>query len=45
MAKMIDSETEAKSLVFYSLHNGNVEKDSYVSLMEQNYKVLEEALK
>lgn len=45
VAKMIDSETEAKSLVFYSLHNGNVEKDSYVSLMEQNYKVLEEALK
>lgn len=44
VAKMIDSETEAKSLVFYSLHNADTEKDSYVSLMEENYKVLEEAL-
>ena len=45
VAKMIDSETTAKSLVFYSLHNADIEKDSYVSLMEENYKVLEEALK
>lgn len=44
VAKMIDSETTAKSLVFYSLHNADTEKDSYVSLMEENYKVLEEAL-
>lgn len=44
IAKMIDSETSAKSLVFYSLHNANTEKDSYVSLMNENYKVLEEAL-
>ena len=45
VAKMIDSETSAKSLVFYSLHNGDIEKDSYVSLMQKNYEVLEEALK
>lgn len=44
IAKMIDSETIAKSLVFYSLHNADTKKDSYVSLMEENYKVLEEAL-
>lgn len=44
VAKMIDGETSAKSLVFYSLHNGDIKKDSYVSLMEENYKVLEEAL-
>lgn len=44
VAKMIDSETGAKSLVFYSLHNADTERDSYVSLMEENYKVLEEAL-
>lgn len=44
VAKMIDSETSAKSLVFYSLHNADTEKDSYISLMEENYKVLEEAL-
>lgn len=45
VAKMIDSETKAKSSVFYSLHNGNIEDDSYVLLMKKNYKVLEEALK
>ena len=45
VAKMIDSETKAKSSVFYSLHNGNIEEDSYVLLMKKNYKVLEEALK
>jgi ABC-type Zn uptake system ZnuABC Zn-binding protein ZnuA len=44
VAKMIYSETSAKSSVFYSLHNGNIEEDSYVSLMKNNYKVLEEAL-
>lgn len=44
VAKMIDSETNAKSLVFYSLHNADKDKDSYLSLMEENYKVLEEAL-
>lgn len=44
VAKMIDSETTAKSLVFYSLHNADIESDSYVSLMEKNYQVLEEAL-
>ena len=45
VAKMIDSETKAKSSVFYSLHNGNIEDDSFVLLMKKNYKVLEEALK
>ena len=44
VAKMIDNETSAKSLVFYSLHNADTEKDSYISLMKENYKVLEEAL-
>lgn len=45
VAKMIDSETDAKSLIFYSLHNGDTQKDSYISLMEKNYEVLMEALK
>ena len=44
VAKMIDSETKAKAAVFYSLHNADINKDSYVSLMEENYKVLGEAL-
>ena len=45
VAKMIDSETAAKSLIFYSLHNANIEQDSYVSLMNKNFEVIEEALK
>ena len=45
IAKMIDSETNAKSLVLYSLHNGDTQKDSYISLMKKNYEVLMEALK
>ena len=44
VARMIDSETKAKSAVLYSLHNGDVDEDSYITLMEKNYKVLEEAL-
>lgn len=45
VARMIGSETKAKSLIFYSLHNGDIKKDSYITLMKENYKVLEEALK
>ena len=45
VAKMIDSETKARSAVLYSIHNGDIDKDSYISLMKENYKVLEEALK
>ena len=44
VAKMIDSETNTKSKVFYSLHNADIKLDTYISLMEKNYVVLEEAL-
>lgn len=45
VAKMIAEETEAKALVLYSIHNGNPEKDTYVSLMEKNLENLKKGLK
>ena len=45
VAKMIAEETQAKPLVLYSIHNGNIEEDSYVSLLEKNIQALKEGLK
>lgn len=44
VAKMIASETKAKSLVLYSIHNGVPGEDTYVSLMEKNIESLKEGL-
>ena len=41
---MIGDETTAKSMIFYTIHNGNLEKDTYVSLMSENFENLKEAL-
>ncbi len=45
VAKMISEETNAEPLVLYSIHNADVEKDTYVSLMKENYKNLEKGLR
>lgn len=45
VAKMIAEETEAEPLVLYSIHNGNPEEDTYVSLMNKNVENLEKGLK
>lgn len=45
VAKMISEETNAKALVFYSIHNGDTNKDSYVTLMEKNLENLKKGLK
>lgn len=45
VAKMIAEETEAEPLVLYSIHNGNPEKDTYVSLMKKNIESLKKGLK
>lgn len=45
VAKMIAEETKAKPMVLYSIHNGNPEEDSYVSLMKKNIEALREGLK
>ena len=45
VAKMIAEETEAEALVLYSIHNGNPEKDTYVSLMRKNIENLKKGLK
>ncbi len=45
VAKMIAEETEAEPLVLYSIHNGNPEEDTYVSLMNKNIENLEKGLK
>lgn len=45
VAKMISEETNAKALVFYSIHNGDINKDSYVTLMEKNLENLKKGLK
>lgn len=44
VAKMIAEETEAEALVLYSIHNGNPEEDTYVSLMNKNIENLEKGL-
>lgn len=44
VAKMIAEETEAEALILYSIHNGNPETDSYVSLMKKNIENLEKGL-
>ena len=45
VAKMIAEETSARPLVLYSIHNGNPEKDTYVSLMRKNIESLKQGLK
>lgn len=45
VAKMIAEETDAEALVLYSIHNGNPEEDTYVSLMNKNIENLEKGLK
>ena len=45
VAKMIAEETEAEAMVLYSIHNGNPEKDTYVSLMKKNIENLKKGLK
>lgn len=45
VAKMVGEETKAKSLILYTIHNSDIEKDTYVSLMNKNYENLKEALK
>lgn len=44
VAKMIAEETEAEPLVLYSIHNGDPEKDTYVSLMKMNLENLRKGL-
>lgn len=45
VAKMIAEETEAEPLVLYSIHNGNIQEDSYISLMQKNIDNLKKGLK
>lgn len=45
VAKMIAEETEAETLVLYSIHNGDSQKDSYVSLMKKNIENLRKGIK
>ena len=44
IAKMISEETKAEKKVLYSIHNGDTEKDTYVSLMRENYNNLKKGL-
>ena len=44
VAKMIAEETEAEPLVLYSIHNGDTEKDTYVSLMSKNLENFKKGL-
>ena len=44
VAKMIAEETEAEPLVLYSIHNGDTQKDTYVSLMGKNLENLRKGL-
>ena len=44
VAKMIAEETEAEALVLYSIHNADINKDTYTSLFEKNIENLSKAL-
>lgn len=44
VAKMIAEETSAESLVLYSIHNADIEKDTYISLLKKNLENLKQAL-
>ncbi len=44
IAKMISEETSAEKMVLYSIHNGDISKDTYVSLMKENYNSLKKGL-
>ena len=45
VAKMIAEETNAEALVLYSIHNGDVKNDSYISLMRKNLENLKKGLR
>ena len=45
VAKMIAEETGAQSLVLYSIHNADINKDTYVSLFKKNIENLKSSLK
>lgn len=45
VAKMIAEETVAEPLVLNSIHNGNPDKDTYISLMRENLESLKKGLK
>lgn len=45
VAKMIAEETNAEAMVLYSIHNGNINKDTYVSLLKKNIENLKKGLK
>lgn len=45
VAKMIAEETEAKPLILNSIHNGDIQKDTYVSLLKKNIENLKIGLK
>ena len=44
VAKMIAEETQAESLILYSIHNADISKDTYVSLFQKNIENLKTAL-
>jgi len=44
VAKMIAEETLAEPLILYSIHNGNSNEDTYVSLMRKNLENLKKGL-
>lgn len=44
VTKMISEETNTEALVLYSIHNGDAQKDSYVSLMKRNIENLKKGL-
>lgn len=44
VAKMIAEETEAEPCVLYSIHNADLQKDTYVSLMKVNLENLRKGL-
>ena len=45
VAKMIAEETNAEAMVLYSIHNGNTNKDTYISLLQKNIENLKKGLK
>ena len=44
IAKMISEETDSKPLVLYSIHNADMENDTYISLMRKNFENLKVGL-
>ena len=44
VAKMIAEETEAEPLILYSIHNADINKDTYTSLFKKNIENLRKSL-